>query len=379
MKKTKLLLILFFLAFSFSCSSDEQAGEPNNKIEEASLVSLGKEFKMKIHPEEDVDWYKVEVPKQGYLEVLARKVPENIDLHARFATYDEWNEEKEKFLTDYRKLPAASPVEKGTYYIKVADRYNENASKEKFDFKINFIEEFDEFESNNEVDQANKLEFEKEYQSAIFPKKDEDWFLTEVKEQGYLQIKAKDVPEDLELSAYVATYDEYAKEKENTIKSTTRLPFNVAIREPGEYYVVFKDRYNENSSKDKFTWRIDFLPEIDGYEPNDDFTQAKDIKLKTPVKLAIFPKGDRDFFKITPKRAGTLTIKAKDYKNVDLAASLFKPDPEDENKTVNLKGKTRFPVSFDLENPGQKYFIEIMDRYDNNANPELFEMIFELE
>ncbi len=95
--------------------------------------------------------------------------------------------------------------------------------------------------------------------------------------------------------------------------------------------------------------------------------------------MAIFPEGDRDFFKITPERAGTLSIKAKDYKNVDLAASLFKPDPEDESKTVNLKGKTRFPASFDLENPGQEYIIEIMDRYDNNANPELFEMIFELE
>lgn len=136
----------------------------------------------------------VEAPAQGYLEVLTRDVPDDINLRARFATYDEWGEEKENFLTDNKRTPAAVPVyEEGKYYVRVKDRRNRNYSKEEFYIKINFTEEFDLFEPNNDAPSANKIEFDKEYKSAIFPTEDRDWFSVEVKKQGYLNIGAKNI------------------------------------------------------------------------------------------------------------------------------------------------------------------------------------------
>ncbi len=380
MKKISLLIISFLLVFSFSCSKDKISEEPNDTIEEANPVSPGTEFKMSINPEGDVDWYEVEVPGQGYLEVRAREVPEELDLHARFATYDEWNSNGEEYITGQLRLPAAVQiVEEGTYYVRLGDRYNNNYSPDEFKVKMNFIEEFDKHEPNNKPPEASEVEFGKEYKSAIFPLNDRDWFLTVVEQQGYLRIRAKDIPDDIELAAYVATYDEYAADKKNTVKSNTRVPFDVAITEPGEYYVVFRDRYDNYSSKDKFTWRIDFLPEMDKYEPNDDFSQAEEIELNSSVELAIFPEGDRDFFKVVPERTGTLYLKARDYGDIDLTARLFKPDLEDESKVITLEGKTRFPAEFDLTNSGGEYYVELMDRYDNNSNPELFKVLFEFE
>lgn len=118
---------------------------------------------------------------------------------------------------------------------------------------------------------------------------------------------------------------------------------------------------------------------MDVYEPNDDFTEAKEIDLNDKVEIAIFPQGDRDFFKVYAEEKGTLTVKASDYGDIDLTARLLKLDPDDNNKTVSLESRTRLPVSFDLKEPGQQYFIELRDRLDRNASPDLFEVVFEFE
>ncbi len=381
----KMLIIFLVTVFVFlSCADpdkkDNASIEPNDTIEEANSIDFGFEFPMAIYPKGDVDWYKLEVTEQGYIEVLKRAVPDKLDVQVRFATYDEWATKNENFLSGFRKLPCAMPVyEPGNYYVMVADRWGTNYSEEQFSVKFNFIEEFDKFEPNNDAHSATIVEFDKEYQSAIFPKGDKDWFLIEVEQQGYITIRAKSIPDNLDLSAYVATFDEYASSPVNIVRSIRNVPMDVAITEPGQYYVVFADRWDAKASKELFTWTVGFIPEMDVYEPNNSFNDAAKIDLNDTIEIAIFPQGDKDFFKVFAENEGSLSIKARDYGNIDLVARLLRLDPEDSNKTIQVESKRSLPVKFEIPESEHYYFIEFSDHWDQKASPELFEVVFEFE
>ncbi len=385
MEKIKILSIVLSFLFCVSCgdkkpSIDNASIEPNDNIEEANTISLGTEFSMAINPKGDVDWYQVEVKGQGYLQVLTRNVPDNLDVQVRFATYDEWGSKNENFLTDYLKTPCAIPIyDDSTYYIMVCDRWGANFSEEEFFVKFDFIEEFDNYEPNNKPASAYKVEFGKEYQSAIFPKADEDWFMVEVKEQGYLQVKAKNIPDNVELTTYFATYDEYSKPKTNTLRAKLPLPNSVAITEPGEYYIVFADRWNNKESQQLFTWTVDFLPEMDIYEPNNKFTDAKETGLNDTLQIAIYPVGDNDFFKFIPEKKGKLTVRANPPGNLEVAVRIHKLDSYNDNKLKTFKNFTTFPFEFEIEEVDTEYYIEFYDRWSRYQNPELFKVFFEFK
>ncbi len=373
-------MVFVFLVVSCGPSKDNASIEPNDEIYQANTISLGTEFSMAIYPEGDVDWYEVEVPGQGYLQVLVRDVPDGIGTpRARLATFDEWGEQQENYLTDFLRTPCAMHVlEEGNYFVRINARSPRQYSEDEFYVKFNFVEEFDPHEPNNSVEEAVELEFGEEYKSAIYPRYDEDWFKFRVEEQGYLQTKARNVPDNLELRAYYAIYDEYGEEKVDVIRGIERLPTAVAVTEPGDYYVVLNDRRGRNESKDLFNWKVNFIPEMDKYEPNDHFTDAKEIGLNDTIQIAIFPKGDKDFFKINPENTGKLRIMSRNHGDIDPTVAFYSLDPDDPNKLKELKSKSRLPAEFEIEEIDQ-YYLKISDRRHRNESQDLFDVILRYE
>ncbi|MGM0650604.1 MAG: hypothetical protein ACQES1_08880 [Bacteroidota bacterium] len=383
MKNLHLCFVLSLLILIVSCgeSSKKQneSVEPNDEIDEANSIETGDEFEMKVHPKEDKDWYQVEVPGQGYLKLGAKNVPDDLNAQVRFASYDEWGDKKEAFLTKFLKFPATVAVpEKDTLYAMVADRWNENASETPFTLKFEFIEEFDEHEPNNGPELAKEIEAGKTFKSAIFPKGEEDWFKIKISEPGYIKLGAKDVPEDLNLAVYFATYDEFDDEKSKTIKGKGEVPQSVAITEPGEYYLVLGDRWNDNASEGLFTWKPEFIPEMDEFEPNNKYVDANEVQLNDIVQIAIYPKKDKDFFRINAEETGTLTLKASKQDEVNVAGGIYVLN-DDDNELEAVKDMDELPVKFDIEETGKDYYIKIQDRWNDNASTELFDVIFDFE
>ncbi len=383
MKKINLLLgILVFILFSCGGSdsssdkkSDKKASdEPNNTIEEAILVDLGTELSLKIDKKGDVDWYKVEIKEQGYLQALAKGLPEDLDIQMRFAKYDEWGEEKEVFISNFSEMPTTIQIlEEGTYYVMVAERWGEKFSDKEFTLKIDFIKEFDEYEVNNEPLEAVEIELDKEYASSIFPLNDEDWFKVNLNEQGYLQVKAKEVDEAIELAVYFAQFDEYDEEPINVLKSKDNIPQIMHVTDSGEYYIVLADRWNNKMSQKPFNWVASFIPEMDTFEPNNNKTNAKEITGNETLSLAIFPIGDIDMFKFNPTKTGTLKIKGTNFGNLDVVAEIFVLNEEDELEkleTVEIPGK------YEFKEIGKEYYIGIKDYYEDKSSPEEIELIF---
>ncbi|NCC87643.1 MAG: hypothetical protein EOM05_07205, partial [Clostridia bacterium] len=335
MKKQNLLYVLIAFVI-LACGSGKEKSddstksyEPNNKIEEASELKLGTEIKMSIDKKEDVDWYKVEISEQGYLRAVSNGIPENLDVEIRFAKYDEWGEDKEVFLSNFEPMPSAiQVVEPGTYYAYVADRWGENFSKEEFSFKLEFLKEFDEYETNNEPLEATVIDLNKEYNAAIFPKIDHDWFKVTTEEQGYLEIKVKDVDPALAFYAIVAKFDEYADKPIQELKYMDKFPDAVAVTESGEYYIKLCERWGENSSEKLFNFVVNFIPEMDTFEPNNEYSDAKEITGNETIEMTIFPTGDADLFLLPSAKKAILNIKGKGFGNVEPYAILYVLDDD---------------------------------------------------
>lgn len=377
---------IFFILFLFSCGSKEgkikknESVEPNDQIQDANPIDFGTDFLMSIFPVGDIDWYSVDVKEQGYIEVMTKDIPEGLDIQVRFALYDEWGSKKEDFITNYMKTPAIiSVTEPGTYYIMILERWGQKESDQEFSVKINFLKEMDTHEPNNDVLTAKQIEFEKEYQSAIFPLNDEDWFKLELTEQGYVHIKSKDAPGDVKLAAFISRYDEYGSKKIKTYITKEEVPFVFAISEPGDYYLVLCDLWGNKYSKEVFTWQTEFIPEMDIYEPNNDFENATPIYTDSVFQIAIFPIGDSDIFKFAPKNKGKLEIKSNNTSNIDLRVKIYQVKKESSEKPKQLKGSEQLPMVFEINDLEKDYYFEFHDQWNKKASKDLFELVFKFE
>lgn len=374
--------VITILLFITACSSPKEKekkddiGEPNNSILEAGLLDSGKPYQMKIDTIGDVDWFAVPVDGPGYLNLSTKNIPENLKLVVRFAKKQEWEQQKEKWITGEMGFPATIPIEEpDTIYFVFKDKYNNNAAEENIEFKADFIEEFDEYESNNIVDSAKTVATGESVKSYFYPPSDVDWFKTEVDTSGYLMIQARSLPENIKVEARFAKKpDDFSKAE--YISGGMGLPAAIQVTDPGEYYFYLKDKYNSNMSKDPAEWKVEFVSEIDTTEPNNDFDTAYQLAVNDTVRTAIFPKGDQNYFTFTPKMSGELRLATKHPKELKPEIKLF-AEKDFEAEPI---GKWQvLPTNIEVE-ADQKYYIQLHTKYDNaySKEPMLF-MIIQLD
>ena len=373
------LLLLFVGMFAmYSCGDGGDVGEPNDKIEQANAVSLDEPFQMKIDEEGDRDWYQVELPGQGYLQTMAKDVPEELQLEGAIAVFQEWQSNGDEFMKSWTEIPFAAAIhEKGTYHIAIIDNYNDAMSGDPFEVKFSFVEEFDDFEPNNTPKEAEEVNFDEEYKSAIYPVGDTDWFKFTTDEAGYVRVKAKNVREELELEARYANYDEYEAEPVDVFRTYGELPHSASIPEPGTYYFHILDNYNDAQSEELFDWKIEFIAEMDEAEPNDDPENAKTLTVPDTLNMAIFPRGDIDIYQLNLQKTGTLHLKAKGYEQITPEVHLAMKDTTGKNKLVDIGSWEELPAELELPDTKNEYYIKFIDNYNDNESPQPFPVIVE--
>ncbi len=377
-KLTKVLTVLLVLIF-ISCGVGKGGGdkEPNNKIDQANDITLGQPFSLTINPKGDMDWFKVNLTEQGYLKVQASQVPEEINLEITFALYQEWEGKKEKRLRGWRRLPDALFIpEAGTYYFVIKDDYDDASSGKPAQFKVDFLVEFDPTEANNAAEHAKSVEIGTDLKIAVYPAEDQDWLKVKVEKQGYLTIKSKNVPEGITPEVKYFVFDEWADPKVKTIRSWKRMPDACFVSKTGDYFLLFHDDYDDGASETPYDLKIEFLDEMDQYEPNDNFEDAKTIKQGDTINLAIFPTDDQDYYKIKSSKARKIKFLAKDFSDITPEIRLYVLDTKDPNKLKHSSDWKKCPAEFDVK-AGQEYFVLVHDDYDDASSPEPFEIRIE--
>lgn len=381
MKKFCCMLILTAVVFLMIDGCGGAGGgsdkEPNNSIEEAVEINLDETFPITINPKGDVDWFKVELPEQGYFKVQVGECPEELELEVSFALYKEWEGEKEDRIRGWNRLPDAVPVtEAGTYYFAIKDNYDDASSKKAAQIKTTFLKEFDPYEPNNTPEEAKSVEIGSVVNPAIYPVGDVDWLKVNLDEQGYLVLKSNNVPEAIVPEVSYMIYDEWADSKVEELRGWKRFPDACFIPDSGEYLIKLHDDYDDAASEKQFDLKIEFLEEMDKAEPNDKFNNAKAINRGDTLTLAIFPEGDKDYYKIKTSEGKSLKFLAKDFSKVVPEIKLMVLDEEDPNKLKEASEWKRTPADFEVE-ANKEYFVLLHDDYDDEGSPEAFQLIVE--
>jgi len=367
---------LFLGLLMYSCGNPTGDNEPNNTIEEASDVVFGEEFSLTIDPVKDVDWFKVNVKKQGYIQVQSANKVEGVQLEVSFAKYQEWDEQKAKRIRGWRPVPDALFVqEPGDYYLTLKDEWDDGSSKEEFLVKINFLDEFDPTEPNNKIEEAKLISFDEQLLAGIYPVGDKDWFKVNVPAQGYLEIAAKNVPEAVQPEVRFVIYDEWSDPQIKIIRDWGKIPEACFVSDSGEYYIEMHDAWDDNAIPQAFDIKVSYTPEFDAFEPNNSTEQAKMIEPGKTYQIAIFPKGDMDYFKfIAPNEK--VKVFVKDHEGVQLDMKLLSENPDQEGKYITELKWTRLPVEIEVEKE-KEYILVIHDAWDDNQSKKLFQLKIE--
>jgi len=370
---TFVFLVLSLLLIA--CSGGKPGDEPNNTIEEAAAIVLNEPFEIKIDPKGDIDWFKVELSEQGYLIVQANNVPEDLVIETRFALYEEWEGQKDKEIKGWTKVPSVLHVpEAGTYYFAIIDDYNDKFSTDPINIKVEFVKEFDSFEFNDSPEMAKELKFGDAQKIYIYPNGDNDWFKINMDKKGYIKTMIKNKQEGVVPEIKFVKVDDWSSNEVKELRGWGKLPNACYVVDTGMVYMIIHDDYDDASSQGELEFKVDFIDDIDINEPNEIHDSAKLVKRNDTLNLAIFPSGDKDFYKIQVDEGDKLNFMAKDWgEGIVPEIRLYTLDTLT-NKLADFSAWIRLPTEIDVEN-GKLYYFLIHDDYDDKGSEKLFQVL----
>ncbi|MFO8056853.1 MAG: hypothetical protein R6V10_06125 [bacterium] len=344
--------------------------EPNNTVQNAKKVSLDEELSFAIYPRGDKDYFKVEVPEAGYLNVVVTEPVKDLTYNYRFVRKTEGDIFKGGEIQDTEKSNAVR-VSKGTYIIGVRDRYNKKPSDfQEGKLKFVFVPEMDPHEPNDTIENAAEVPLDEEIPFAIYPRGDKDYFQVEVPEAGYLNAVVTEPAEDLTYNyRFVRKSEEdiFKAGKGEEIQDTEKS--NAVRVSKGTYIIGVRDRWNNKpSSFQEGKLKFVFMPEMDPHEPNDTVKNAKKVPLDEEISFAIYPRGDKDYFKVEVPEAGYLNAVVTEPAE-DLTYNYrFLGEPEGESVKGEMKELQDTEKSNAIRVTKGTYIIGVRDRWNNKPS-----------
>jgi hypothetical protein len=345
--------------------------EPNSTIGTANPLELDSRVQLTLDPVGDGDYFYFNVGSGGELHLLSEAVPAEIDLAARIL--DANGRDVASWVTAPRPGGVLDAVidlpDAGAYWLEVRDNYNDAGSGGWVNLAVAFSAEHDGYEPDNQASQARTIALDGEVEAAILPRGDADWYRFAIDRPGELSVTVEEVPENLDIA--VRLHDADFKIVGDWVVpprpgGVTQALFG--IQRPGFYFLEVADSYNDARSVKPFRIKTAFAPSPDDYEPNDSFSTATLIPATGEHRLAIFPRGEADWFRVDIDDPGELTIAATGVPaNLDLA---FQVTDADKNVILNWVAAPRpggdVTGFVDLAQAGT-YYIELRDSYNDQG------------
>ena len=230
------------IGLTFRAAAD--AGEPNDSFGSAAIIEPGDTVAANILPIRDVDWYGVEVRRQGQFTVEINDVAEEMDIVFRV-----WNANKDVvsgWIAPLRKgaetVGSVDFPTGGKYYLEVRDSRDDACSIEPYRLTANFVATVDESEPNDRFEQAAEIKLNSDVSANILPLRDYDWYRVSVPDAGEVRVTVTDVPPDLDIGVKI-----YNSDKRDIsgwiapLRKGAETEGAVTVSEPGDYYIQVSD------------------------------------------------------------------------------------------------------------------------------------------
>lgn len=174
-------------------SSNEWETEFNDTVGTADRIAYGKTFYGSSREKKDIDYYKIDIAKVGYLSLSFGKEYDSNAYHRWYVTL--YNESQKEMLgrtfycgTTTTETTCKIGIPAGTYYIKVCPEYY-NWSDVTYNLRVNYYPNNAwETEFNDMVGEADSLALNKTYYGSSRERKDIDYYKVSTNSSGYLSI-----------------------------------------------------------------------------------------------------------------------------------------------------------------------------------------------
>lgn len=355
------------IRLAFTPTADR--GENNDQFGRATPIPTDADIQANILPKGDSDWYAVDVPAQGQLDVTITSVPVNLDL-----SYRVWNSNRDvshNWISPLAKggethgindLPRA-----GRYVIEVRDGRNDDRSPDPYRLQLAFRSSADVGEPNNGFGQASVLAPDAAVSATILPKGDSDWYRVQVGDQGQLDVAIAPVPADLDVQFRV--WNANRDVLHNWLSPLSTGGPNVQSADlpaAGVYTLEVRDGRDDARSVEPYRLGLTFQATGDSAEPNNSFGAAARVALGSTVRATILPRGDVDWYRVDVPVAGELQIEIADVAaDLDIQFRVWNANRDvARNWVAPLAKGGNSAGSVGLKEPG-RYYIEVRDGRDD--------------
>lgn len=305
--------------------------ENNGTNSSANLISTNATYKGATHNSSDVDWYKFEVTKEGYVQVnlkLDGDMTSSNPIGYGWDLYIYNSNDLTNSIKDYSRVNTYDGVttprlglSKGTYYVKVAmdDRYAP-CNDTVYNIRVNEVADANwETEKNDTNYYANVIKAGTTMSGLLYSKKDVDWYSFDVTKKGYFNVTLTNSPENSidnmgsgwNIAIYMAADTTSPIVSYYGIKSTmttVNLPYAT-----GKYYIKISmnDTYSPVTNQ-VYSFKVnEYSSAVWESENNDSAQKASTLKLNTSVFGYSRTNEDQDYYKINVPASGKLTISLK--------------------------------------------------------------------
>ena len=223
-------------------STDSWETEPNGNVSKADSISVNSRFYGTVLNRNDIDYYKVTIPSNGYVQINLKHEYGKGSVWAYLNTYD-GSTEKEYMCMH---LPSDSEettsekigIEKGTYYVKIEQSSNYSLE---YNFQVNFTSTNSwETEFNDNVSKADDFSLGSKKNGVISDNSDKDYYKISVLSSGKYNVALEHAYKDSgSFNVAVCSYDGTSETKISDFKSSgnSQKDSMTVDLQSGTYYI----------------------------------------------------------------------------------------------------------------------------------------------
>lgn len=343
--------------------------EPNNRFGSATPIEPDSTLVANILPEDDADWYSMEVDHHGELQVAITDVPEDMDI-----TFRVWNANRDVFAGWYNPLAPGGNTEAfvdlpspGRYYLELRDGGDNASSIEPYTLVTSFTPAADALEPNNMFGTAKPIGTDSSFPANILPEDDADWYAFDAPHHGELRVAVTEVPEGMDVNyrLWDANRDVYAGWY-SPLAPGGNTEAIIDLRAAGRYFLEVRDGGDNARSIEPYTVTLSYTSAVDPYEPNPTFGSAAPISVDGSFEANILPEDDIDWYSFEVPHHGELQLNVTNVPQaLDIVYRVWTANRDvwaDWARPLSPGGDTNAIV--DLPEPG-RYFLELRDNNDD--------------
>jgi hypothetical protein len=329
--------------------------EPNDRLDRAAILPLGKKSEAVLTSKTDTDWFIVDAPYNGSLQI---EIQSNASASSAVEmTHFKNRTQAGKTYTEALSKGVSFQVSKGRNYLRLRSL---NASVIKYQIYPQFFVNPDAFEDNDRKFKAFVLPARSQViTGTLHQNADQDWFMMPITQAGTLRLKlATD-------TSRIDSVLRIEKSGEKTIlidqksdgQTETSLPIEVT---PGNYYFLISNVKDYNFPiVGEYTLQIDYTKRfVDPNEPNDRSFQATGMRPSVKYEGVLDDKTDEDWFSFIVKEESLVKLELGNIP-VDRKISLTLQNYALKviKNNTNTLGRSKINIEAKLQ-PG-KYYIHL--------------------